>query len=142
MTAARRTMALGCTFIALGTLTAAIASADEQGPVSSAGTASSGVACCANVMTSPGKARLRKLGRGFANILTGPGELLRVPALMGAQEGYIAASTIGFVQGAWRALKREGVGLVEVLTFYGKSPKDFEPIMTPEFVWQHGDWTQ
>lgn len=85
---------------------------------------------------------LRKLGRGLANIATGPAELLRTPELVGRREGYVAAVTVGVVQGVWRAILREVVGVFEVATFYAEVPDNFEPLIAPEFVWEHGGWAE
>ena len=85
---------------------------------------------------------LRKLGRGIANVLTGPGELIRMPELVGRRDGYFAALTVGLVQGAWRTALRELAGAFEITTFYWEMPKKFGPLVTPEFVWKHGDWAE
>ena len=84
----------------------------------------------------------QKLGRGIANIATCPLELIRTPALVGRQDGAIAAMTVGLLQGAWRTLQRGAVGIFEVVTFYAEIPNDFQPIMQPEFVWAHGNWAE
>ena len=86
------------------------------------------------------KGRLRKLGRGIANVATCPAELLRTPELVGRREGYIAASTVGVAQGAWRVLQRGATGLFEVATFYAEIPEGYGPLMRPEFVWENGNW--
>ena len=85
---------------------------------------------------------LGKLGRGIANIATCPLELIRTPTLVGRQDGYIAAVTVGLLQGAWRTLQRGTVGVFEVVTFCAEIPKDFQPIVKPEFVWAHGNWAE
>ena len=85
---------------------------------------------------------LGKLGRGIANIVTCPLELIRTPALVGRQGGTIASTTVGMLQGAWRTLQRGAVGIFEVATFYAEIPRDFQPIMQPEFVWAHGNWAE
>jgi len=85
---------------------------------------------------------LRKLGRGVANVVTCPGELIRTSQFVGQQDGYISSLTVGVLQGVWRTLLRGVTGAFEVVTFYAEIPKGFEPIMKPEFVWAHGDWTK
>lgn len=77
---------------------------------------------------------LRKLGRGIANVVTCPVELLRTPERVGQRDGYLAAMTVGVLQGAWRTLLRGTVGIFEVATFYLDSPNHFEPLITPEFA--------
>ena len=94
--------------------------------------------------TSPSHADaiLRKLGRGIANVATCPAELIRVPTLVGREDGYLAAMTVGILQGAWQMLMRGGAGIVEVATFYAEIPKGYAPLVRPEFVWQHGNWAE
>jgi putative exosortase-associated protein (TIGR04073 family) len=85
---------------------------------------------------------IKKLSRGVANILTGPGEMFRLTSMVGRRDGYIAASTVGIAQGLWRTLLREVAGVYEVLTFWGPIPEDYQPLIMPEFVYAHGDWVQ
>ena len=85
---------------------------------------------------------LRKLGRGVANVASCPAELIRIPTLVGRQDGYLAAMSVGLLQGAWHMIQRGTVGLFEVATFYAEIPKGFRPLFTPEFVWAHGDWSE
>ena len=85
---------------------------------------------------------LRKLGRGVANIVTCPAELIRTPELVGRKDGYVAVLTTGLVQGVWRTLLRGASGVVEVATFYTGFPNDFKPLITPVFVYAHGDWAE
>ena len=86
--------------------------------------------------------RIRKLGRGLANIATCPAELVRTPELLSRREGYVAGITVGVLEGAWRTLVRGVAGVYEVLTFYAEVPGGFKPIMQPEFVWEHGQWVE
>ena len=85
---------------------------------------------------------LRKLGRGVANIATAPLELLRTPTLVSKHEGYLAGSSVGVVQGAWRMIQRAGVGLYEIVSCYAENPPGVEPLMKPEFVWSNGSWVE
>ena len=82
----------------------------------------------------------RKLGRGISNAITFPFELIRTPTLVGRRDGNVAALSVGVVQGVTRAVLRGLAGLFEVATFYAEIPKNFDPLMKPEFVWHHGDW--
>lgn len=82
----------------------------------------------------------RKLGRGAANVLTAPLELIRTPYFIGAQDGGFAAITAGMAQGLVAGVVRELAGIVEVVTFPIPIPKDFRPLVRPEFVYAHGDW--
>ena len=86
--------------------------------------------------------RMRKLGRGIANVATAPAELIRTPELVGRRDGALSAVTVGVLQGAWRTVLRAVAGAYEVATFFVEAPPGFEPIIKPEFVWQHGSWTE
>lgn len=83
----------------------------------------------------------RKLGRGVANVATAPLELIRVPYLTSHRDGGVAGLSIGIVQGAWSVVVRELAGVVEVATFLIPLPRGFRPILRPEFVYAHGDWS-
>ena len=86
---------------------------------------------------------LRKLGRGAINVVSCPFELIRTPELVGRKDGYPAVLTVGILQGAWNGIVRGVVGATEVVTFFVEFPKqDFAPIVQPEFVYAHGDWTE
>ncbi|MBI3083052.1 MAG: exosortase system-associated protein, TIGR04073 family [Candidatus Omnitrophica bacterium] len=85
---------------------------------------------------------IRKLGRGLANIATCPAELIRMPTLVGRQDGNIAALSVGLLQGIWRTALRGIAGAYEVGTFLVPLPRDFKPVLMPEFVYAHGDWTE
>ena len=86
--------------------------------------------------------RIRKLGRGLANIATCPAELIRTPELISRREGALVGMTVGVVRGAWRTLIRGAAGVYEVLTFYSDAPNGFKPFIDPEFVWEHGHWVE
>src|SRR3989338_3793198 len=86
---------------------------------------------------------LRKLGRGIVNVASCPAELILTPELVGRKDGYLAALTVGILQGAWNGIVRGVVGATEVVTFFVEFPKqDFAPIVKPEFLYAHGDWVE
>ena len=85
---------------------------------------------------------LRKLGRGVANVVSCPVELIRTPELLGRRAGYVAALTVGIVQGAWQTIVRGVIVVLEVGTFFVEIPENFDPILKPEFVYAHGDWAE
>ena len=85
---------------------------------------------------------VHKLGRGVANIVTCPAELIRTPELVGRSEGTVSALSAGLLLGAWRTIVRGVAGIVETVTFFVEVPKDFRPILQPEFVYMHGDWAE
>ena len=83
---------------------------------------------------------LRKLGRGVANVITCPAEILRTAETVRIREGFLAAASVGLVRGLARTVQRGVVGIFEIATFYAEVPEDFQPLMRPEFVFMHGDW--
>jgi len=82
----------------------------------------------------------RKLGRGVANVVTAPAELIRQPYLVGQQEGGLAAITYGLVKGCWWTLYRALAGLYDAATFYVPIPRGFRSLIYPEFVYAGGEW--
>jgi len=85
---------------------------------------------------------MRKLGRGIANIATCPGEILRMTDIVARRDGYLAATSVGLLQGVWRTLLRGGAGVYDTLTFFVEWPDDFRPLILPEFVFAHGSWAE
>ncbi len=83
-----------------------------------------------------------KLGRGIANIVTCPLELLRVPMIVSRKDGNLAGWSVGVVKGAAQTIGRGVAGVYEVLTFYAEIPDDYAPLIKPEFVWAHGNWAE
>jgi len=92
--------------------------------------------------TSYADGAFRKLGRGVANIVTCPLELIRTPELVGRKDGYVAAMSTGLAQGAWHTVVRGLAGVWDVVTFYAAIPEGFRPLVTPEFIYAHGDWAE
>jgi len=92
--------------------------------------------------TSPGylEGSAKKLGRGVANLLTGPLELIREPYLVSQREGGVSGLTVGIVRGVVSGVIRELAGVIEVATFFVPVPKGFQPLVQPEFIYSHGDW--
>lgn len=82
----------------------------------------------------------KKLGRGLANVITAPLELLREPYLLSQLEGGVAAVTVGLMRGIASAIIREAAGVFEVATFFLPIPKNFQPLVKPEYIYAHGDW--
>jgi putative exosortase-associated protein (TIGR04073 family) len=82
----------------------------------------------------------RKLGRGVANVVTAPFEIIRTPHLVAQDEGEVAGSTVGIIHGIGAAVTRELAGIIEVVTFLVPVPGKFQPLVKPEFIFSHGDW--
>jgi putative exosortase-associated protein (TIGR04073 family) len=84
---------------------------------------------------------VRKLGRSVANLATAPLELVRKPQLIRHRDGGVAAVTVGVAQGVRSMVERAGAGVIELLTFPVPFPRaEFQPLVTPEFVYSHGEW--
>jgi putative exosortase-associated protein (TIGR04073 family) len=78
-----------------------------------------------------------KLERGFVNIAFGlaevPGTILEESKASNPVQGL----TVGLVKGAFRAVRRELVGVYEFLTFPVDTPAGFEKIVEPEYPWAY-----
>jgi putative exosortase-associated protein (TIGR04073 family) len=80
-----------------------------------------------------GQNALRKLCRGFANVLFGivemPNQITRTTAAHGGGAGV----TYGVAKGFTRWIGREVTGVYDVVTFPVPFPHGYKPIMEPEF---------
>jgi putative exosortase-associated protein (TIGR04073 family) len=82
---------------------------------------------------------LKKLGRGAANVVTCPIEIVYRIGEVNKEDGPIAAYTWGLLNGIWRTGVRVVVGVYEVITFPLPLPKNYEPIIDdPEFFLNEG----
>ena len=80
---------------------------------------------------------IEKLGRGVANVVTCPLELMKGMDDAKQESGLFAAVTWGILQGTFNIVKRAAVGVYEIATFPIPLPKDYAPILTdPEFFWE------
>ena len=79
----------------------------------------------------------RKLGRGVASIglsvLELPGSIYRE----NQENGPLRALTVGLFVGIGRVAARLVVGSFEMVTAPFPLPRGYEPVLTPEFTWQH-----
>ncbi len=76
---------------------------------------------------------LRKLGRGFANLLFGIVEMPNQYTKAVAEHGGAAGVTYGVPKGFVRWIGRELTGVYEIVTFPVPFPKGYKPVMKPEF---------
>lgn len=86
----------------------------------------------------------KKLGRGVVNVAFGPLEICKQPVLIARAEGELAGITWGVFQGIGYCLAREGVGILDIITFpmplpgCPDDPNDigwgYGPIMQPEWI--------
>ena len=77
---------------------------------------------------------LKKLGRGTANVLTAPLELLEQQQRANRDDGPFAGLTYGVFKGVCMTGVRALVGVYEIVTFPIPIPKNYKPILkNPEF---------
>jgi len=79
---------------------------------------------------------LRKLGRGLANIATGLVEIPKQVIATSKEKNLATGLTWGWVKGAGLALLRTASGIYEILTFPIPAPAEYEPVISPEFVFE------
>lgn len=88
---------------------------------------------------SQGAKRTRKLLRGIHNVLFGwvevPKTIMTDVVMVDPLTGFVT----GVVVGSAKTIERTGVGVVEILTFWHEWPREYRPIIEPEYVW--GDLT-
>jgi putative exosortase-associated protein (TIGR04073 family) len=81
----------------------------------------------------------RKAGRGLAAMTTGflevPGNMVRETDHHGAAEGV----PLGFARGLGMIVVRELVGVYELVSSPIPAPRNFEPIIRPEYPWDYFD---
>jgi len=82
--------------------------------------------------TPKGQNALRKLGRGFANVLFGMVEVPNQITKADSDQGG-AAIPYGIGKGFVRWIGREVVGVYEIATFPIPLPNGYKPVMKPEF---------
>jgi putative exosortase-associated protein (TIGR04073 family) len=75
-----------------------------------------------------------KLGRGVVNILTGWVEIPRNIAKEWRRTDPFTGTVIGLFRGAGWAVARTFVGFYEVISFPFPVPREYEPIMQPEYI--------
>lgn len=78
-----------------------------------------------------------KVGRGFAALSTAflelPGNIIHT----NETEGPVAAWTAGVARGIGMTVVRPAVGLYELVTAPVEAPKNYEPILEPEYPWSY-----
>ena len=76
-----------------------------------------------------------KLVRGITNIITGPLELPRHLRQRVHGDNTFRGWVLGTSQGLGYTAVRMIAGAYEVLTFPAAAPKNYAPVMEPEYVW-------
>ncbi|MBI3316779.1 MAG: exosortase system-associated protein, TIGR04073 family [Candidatus Omnitrophica bacterium] len=87
-------------------------------------------------MESPGTP-LRKLQRGFLNIALSPMDISHEIRRDQKRDDIIPGWATGLGRGACFAAGRALAGVYEMLSFPIPFPANYEPVVTPEFVWEH-----
>jgi putative exosortase-associated protein (TIGR04073 family) len=78
-----------------------------------------------------------KAGRGLAAMAT---PFLEIPGniiAMNRREGPVEAWTMGLARGIGMTIVRPGVGVYELVTAPIPVPKNYEPILEPEYPWSY-----
>ena len=77
-----------------------------------------------------------KLGRGLSNVFLSFIEVPRNIHTTTQDRSLLEGWTVGLGKGLGYMAMRVGVGLYEVVTFPFPLPKDYAPVIEPEYVWQ------
>ena len=75
-----------------------------------------------------------KLNRGLTNIVTGWFEIPNNMSVGTTKHDYVSAFFIGLPKGCWMTIVRTGAGVYDTLTFLLPMPKDYKPLLEPEFA--------
>jgi putative exosortase-associated protein (TIGR04073 family) len=79
----------------------------------------------------------KKLDRGLINIFTGWFEVPKNMALAAAKGDFVSAFFIGLPKGCWMTIVRTGAGVYDTLTCAFPVPKDYKPLLEPEFAFEN-----
>lgn len=77
-----------------------------------------------------------KLMRGITNLITAPLEIPRRLRARTRGDNTFRGWSLGASQGLGYTVVRIAAGAYEVLTFPAPAPKDYAPILEPEYVWE------
>jgi putative exosortase-associated protein (TIGR04073 family) len=76
----------------------------------------------------------KKLFRGVHNVVLGWVEVPKNIIVEGVKTDPFTGAIVGTVLGAVKTVERTGVGAIEILTFWHEWPKEYGPIVEPEYV--------
>lgn len=79
----------------------------------------------------------RKLQRGFLNVALSPLEISNELDKEKKNDTLPPSWIVGTGRGAAFMIGRALVGVYEMVTFPVAYPKDYKPVLQPEFAWQH-----
>lgn len=76
----------------------------------------------------------KKLNRGLTNIVTGWFELPQNMYVYTSKHDFVSAFFIGLPKGCGMTIVRTGAGVYDTATFLFPIPKDYKPLLEPEFA--------
>lgn len=80
---------------------------------------------------------VRKLQRGFLNIALSPIEISRELDSEKKVDSFVPSWFSGIGRGSFYAVGRALAGVYDMLTFFAPVPAGYEPLVSPEFAWEH-----
>jgi putative exosortase-associated protein (TIGR04073 family) len=89
-----------------------------------------------NEVESPGTPG-RKIQRGFTNIVLFPLDIAAELSKERNTDHAIPSWATAIGRGSCYGVGRVLVGAYEMVTFFIPAPKNYEPILYPEFLWEH-----
>ncbi|MBI3306500.1 MAG: exosortase system-associated protein, TIGR04073 family [Candidatus Omnitrophica bacterium] len=87
----------------------------------------------------PAGTPLRKLQRGFLNIALSPIEIAHEMHNVKSDESFVPSWGPGLVKGVAYMGGRALAGVYDIFTFPIPAPGNYEPLVYPEFSWEHLD---
>lgn len=82
---------------------------------------------------------MRKLQRGFLNMALSPWELAHELTYGKKTDSVVPTWVGGLGRGSVYTVGRALTGVYELVTFPIPVPRQYEPVIQPEFAWQHFD---
>lgn len=86
---------------------------------------------------APEGTRVRKLQRGFLNMALSPIELSHELAREKGKDDFVPSWFTGLGRGSFFMVGRALAGVYDLLTAPFPVPANYEPVVTPEFAWEH-----
>ncbi|HLD69595.1 MAG TPA: exosortase system-associated protein, TIGR04073 family [Candidatus Omnitrophota bacterium] len=80
---------------------------------------------------------VRKLQRGFLNVVLSPIEIAEQMSVEERRSLVEPTWAFGFMRGTAYMVGRTLIGIYEMLSFPLPLPANYEPVVEPEFLWQH-----
>ena len=75
-----------------------------------------------------------KVGRGLTNIVTGAMEVFEEIDVAVEDDGIVKGVAFGLPKGIVKTIQRIGAGIYEVISCPIECPSDYQPVLTPEYV--------